>query len=166
MVVNPGFDFKHTDGVTDRFDPPSVYGYFEKNRRRSSMFMKLFLLFTIIPVVELAILIRLGGAIGIVPTVAIVVLTGLAGAWLARTQGFGVLAKIRARMAEGAFPADELLDGLLVLAAGIVLITPGILTDITGFLLLIPFTRRKAKNLLSRYIRNRLQGGTIDYRGF
>lgn len=130
------------------------------------MFFRLFLLFTIIPVVELAILIRLGTVIGVFPTIAIVVLTGMAGAYLARTQGFSVLSKIRARMAEGAFPAEELLDGLLVLAAGIVLITPGILTDITGFLLLVPRTRRVAKNFLSRYIRNHLQGGTIDYREF
>ncbi len=129
------------------------------------MFIRLFLLFTIIPVVELAILIRLGTAIGVFPTIAIVVLTGMAGAYLARTQGFSVLAKIRARMAEGAFPAEELLDGLLVLAAGIVLITPGILTDITGFFLLVPRTRRMAKELISRYIRNHLQDGTIEIKG-
>jgi UPF0716 protein FxsA len=130
------------------------------------MFLRLFVLFTVMPVVELAILIRLGTAIGVFPTIAIVVLTGIAGAYLARTQGFSVLAKIRARMAEGAFPAEELLDGLLVLAAGIVLITPGILTDISGFLLLVPRTRRVAKEFLSRYIRTHIQSGSIDYREF
>jgi UPF0716 protein FxsA len=128
------------------------------------MFLKLFLLFTIVPVVELAILIRVGSVIGVLPTIAIVVLTGLAGAWLARSEGFGVLDSIRMKMNEGVFPADEMIEGLMILAAGLVLITPGLLTDITGFLLLLPPTRKIARRYLSRFIRRHMAGPEIIYR--
>lgn len=128
------------------------------------MFFKLFLLFTLIPVAELAILIKIGSLIGVGPTIAIVILTGLAGAWLARSQGFGVLSSIRMKMDAGEFPADELMEGLLILAAGIVLITPGILTDIIGFLLLLPPTRKIARAYLSRFIRKHMSDRGTIYR--
>ena len=129
------------------------------------MFLRLFLLFTVIPVIELAILIRVGTAIGVLNTIAVVLVTGAAGAYLARSQGFGILAQIRLRMDQGSFPASELIDGVLVLAAGIVLITPGLVTDIAGFLLLIPPTRRIAKKYLTNWIQRRIQDGTIEHNG-
>lgn len=128
------------------------------------MFFKLFLLFTIIPVVELALLIKLGSAIGVAPTIAIVVITGITGAWLARTQGFGLLASIRRKMNQGEFPADEMIEGLMVLAAGLVLITPGLMTDITGFLLLLPATRKVARRHLTRFIKTHMQEPPTIYR--
>jgi UPF0716 protein FxsA len=118
------------------------------------MLIRLLLLFTIIPLIELFILIKIGTVIGALWTILIVVGTGVTGALLARHHGFGVWRRIQERMQQGLFPADELLDGLLILIAGVVLITPGIITDVLGFTLLIPFTRQ----LYKRWLKKRFTG--------
>lgn len=105
------------------------------------IFIKLLLLFTIIPIVELALLIEIGRIIGVLATIGIVAITGIIGAALARQQGFIVVTKIRERLSRGEIPTDDLVEALLILVGGVTLITPGILTDITGFLLIIPFSR-------------------------
>jgi UPF0716 protein FxsA len=131
------------------------------------MFGKLFLLFTVVPLVELYLLIQIGTRIGALPTVAIVIGTGLAGAYLARQQGFAVWMRIQREMAGGRFPAQNLLDGLLLLVAGVVLITPGILTDILGFLLIFPVTRAPIRDRLAARFRRMMDDGTVivhDYR--
>jgi UPF0716 protein FxsA len=102
------------------------------------MFLRLLLLFTVVPLVELFLLVKLGTVIGIGPTVLIVICTGVLGAWLARWQGLGVLRRVSEDLAEGRLPADALIDGLLILIAGAVLLTPGLITDALGFLLLVP----------------------------
>lgn len=117
------------------------------------MFARLFLLFSLVPLVELAILIEVGRHIGVFNTIALVVLTALAGAFLARSQGFQVLHRIRGELDEGRLPTASLLDGGLVLAGGLLLLTPGVLTDALGFALLIPVTR----NLCRRYLKKLLQ---------
>lgn len=126
------------------------------------MLLRLLLLFTLVPLIELFILIKIGTLIGALATVAIVVGTGTAGALLARRYGFGIWRDIQTRMEQGVFPAEEMLDGLLILIAGVVLITPGIITDILGFTLLIPFTRA----LYKQWLKSRFQGmmDTGDYR--
>jgi len=101
------------------------------------MLLRLFLAFTVIPILELALLVRVGGWLGLVPTIAIVLSTGIIGAWLARREGLRALRAIQAEAASGRVPADELIHGLLILVAGIVLITPGVLTDLAGLLLLV-----------------------------
>lgn len=116
------------------------------------MFFKLFLAFTLIPVIELSLLVRLGGVIGVFNTVLIVVLTGAAGAYLARMQGLEAMFRVRARLQQGQMPAEEMLDALIILVAGIVLLTPGLLTDLAGLLLLLPPTRLRFK----RWLRQRL----------
>ena len=100
--------------------------------------LALFLAFTVIPMAELILLVRLGGTIGFLPTVAICLLTGMVGASLARSQGLSVLRRIQAVSAQGQIPTRELLEGVMILLAGVVLITPGFLTDIFGILLLTP----------------------------
>ncbi len=100
------------------------------------------LLFALLPMIELFLLINLGSRIGPMPTIGLIVLTGIIGASLARHQGLSVLSRIRSEMAAGKPPTAELLEGALVVVAGIVLITPGIVTDLFGFLLLIPSVRR------------------------
>jgi len=105
------------------------------------MFLRLLLLFTIVPLVELFLLVKLGTVVGVGPTVALVIFTGVLGAWLARQQGLGVLRRLSEDMAEGRLPAEALIDGLLILIAGAVLLTPGLLTDALGFLLLVPQSR-------------------------
>jgi len=105
------------------------------------MFVRLLLLFTIVPLAELFLLVKLGTVVGVGPTVALVIFTGVLGAWLARQQGLGVLRRLSEDMAEGRLPAEALIDGLLILIAGAVLLTPGLLTDALGFLLLVPQSR-------------------------
>lgn len=130
------------------------------------MFLRLALLFTAVPVVELYILIRIGTVIGAFPTIAIVILTGVVGAALARQQGFRVWLDIQARMEQGIFPADELIDGLLLVVAGAVLITPGVLTDILGFTILFPVTRRPIREWVKSRLSRMMDSGTIHYREF
>ena len=103
---------------------------------------KLLMLFILVPATELVLLIEVGSRIGTVNTVLIIVATGVLGVSLASRQGLGVLRQIQAETAVGRMPGGAIVDGLLILIAGIVLMTPGLLTDIAGFLCLIPATRR------------------------
>lgn len=116
------------------------------------MFINIILLFTILPALELMLLIKVGSAIGIGNTFLIIVLTGIAGATLARVQGFSVWRNIQASLNRGEVPTEEMLNGLMIFCGGIVLLTPGLLTDTFGFLLLIPVTR----NLIKLYVKNKM----------
>lgn len=129
------------------------------------MFVRLLLLFTLLPVLELYLLIRLGSLIGAVPTILIVLGTGVLGATLAKREGFAVLRTIQVRMNRGEIPADAMVDGLCILVAGFVLITPGIITDVLGFLLLFPGTRLVIKGILLRYFRNAVARGAVNVSG-
>jgi UPF0716 protein FxsA len=116
------------------------------------MFKSLLLLFTIIPIIELYLLIKLGSSIGVWNTILFVLITGVFGAWLAHQQGLSVLNRIKSVLSMGKMPADELIDGVMILIAGILLITPGVLTDLTGIFLLIPPFRAKLKGFLKQRI--------------
>lgn len=120
------------------------------------MFLRLLLLFTVVPALELFLLIQLGRHVGFWPTAALVLGTGVVGAWLARREGVKVLRAVNAEMTEGRMPTDHLLDGLLILVAGAVLLTPGLLTDMAGFVLLAPPGRRIIRSVLSRAISKRI----------
>ncbi len=119
------------------------------------VFVVLLSLFVVVPVVEFTLLIEIGRRLGTVDTLILVFGTGILGAYLARLEGFRLLRRIQGEMESGVMPAEPLLDGLLVLAAGIVLITPGLLTDIVGLLLLIPWTRYPVKAFVRSRVRNR-----------
>lgn len=121
------------------------------------MFLKLLTLFIVIPIIEIAILVKIGTLIGFWPTMLIVVATGILGATLARIQGFLVLNRIREELRMGRMPAEELIDGLLILVGGILLLTPGLLTDLTGFLMLIQWSRKLFKTWLGRRFRRWIQ---------
>ena len=114
------------------------------------MLWKLFLAFTLIPVSEIYILITIGGQIGILPSIALVILTGLVGASLARSQGLQTLGRIQDSFQQGLVPGEELLNALLIAIAGVVLLTPGFLTDAAGLFLLIPATRTLCREWLKR----------------
>ena len=116
------------------------------------MLLKLFLAFTIIPVVEIYLLIQIGTIFGALTSIALVIVTGFLGAYLARIQGLQTLFRIQKSLREGQIPSRELLDALLIGIAGLVLLTPGFLTDAFGFLLLIPNTRTAIKQWLHRQI--------------
>ena len=112
------------------------------------MLLKLFLAITLIPLVEIYQLIKLGQNFGAITSILLVIFTGILGAYLARMEGLRTLFRIQETMREGRMPGEELLDALLIAIAGLVLITPVFITDVAGFLLLFPFTRMLAKNWL------------------
>ena len=118
------------------------------------MFFKLFLAFTTIPLVEIYLLIHIGSVFGVFTSIALVFFTGLLGAYLARIQGIKTLFKIQESIKEGRMPSGELLEALLIVAAGIVLLTPGFLTDTIGFLLLLPNIREIVKSWAQSKIKN------------
>jgi UPF0716 protein FxsA len=120
------------------------------------MFFYLVILFTVLPVVELVILIRIGQAISVGPTLGIIILTGVVGAALAKHQGLRTLARIQRDLAAGEMPTGAMVDGMLILVAGAVLITPGVITDALGFCLLIPFVRARIRRSLRRYFEHRI----------
>jgi UPF0716 protein FxsA len=122
------------------------------------MLLRLLVLFTLVPLVELYLLIRLGEQIGVGATVAIVIGTGVLGAGLTRLQGLRVLRELRERIEAGQLPTDALIDGLLILIAGAVLLTPGLITDACGFLLLTPQVRATVRHAIVRTLRSRIAG--------
>lgn len=123
---------------------------------------RLLLLFILVPIAELALLIEIGTHLGLPTTLALIVFTGALGAYLARRQGLGVLAKIRSEMDGGRLPTGQLVDGALILVAGAVLMTPGILTDAFGFFCLFPPGRRRLKSYLSRRFERTVKSGKIN----
>lgn len=132
------------------------------------IFIKLLLAFTLIPIIELALLIEIGSYIGIIPTIFLVGITGVVGVTLARNQGLLIISKIQNKLAAGGIPTSDMIEGLLILIGGVTLLTPGILTDITGFLLIIPFTRpffaKIAKKLFEKYVYTTGFKSNRDYR--
>ena len=118
--------------------------------------------FILIPILELAVLLKLHEAAGLGNTLAIVIITGFVGAFLARAQGIMVLAQIRRDLAEGRMPAPRLMDGVMILIAGVLLITPGLITDTVGFLLLIPVVRSTIRAWLRRKLEEKFRDGTAN----
>lgn len=114
------------------------------------MLLRLFFLFTVVPLAELALLIKLGTRIGTANTLLLVVATGAAGAWLAREQGLRVIREFNAAAREGRVPADQLMDGFLVAVGGALLITPGVMTDLVGLALVAPWSRRAVREYLKK----------------
>jgi UPF0716 protein FxsA len=116
------------------------------------------LLFVLVPIIELMLLLRMGQIVGFWPTVAFVLLTGWAGAVLARREGMRILTQFQRELAAGRVPSQAILDGASVLVGGAFLLAPGVLTDITGLALLFPPTRR----LIQRWVRRRIERGISD----
>jgi len=114
------------------------------------MFLKLFLAFTLVPFIEIYLLIKIGGQVGAFNTILIVILTGLLGASLARLEGIKTMTKVRDSLNRGDLPAEEMLDAMLIFVAGVVLLTPGFLTDLTGLALLVPKLRYWFKRWLRK----------------
>jgi len=127
------------------------------------VFFRLFLLFTAIPLLELMILIEIGGRIGVLATLGIVILTGVVGAWIARLQGLSVLRNIQREMAEGRVPAVPLVDGALVLAGGVLLLTPGLLTDLMGLSLMVPAVRASIRRWAMERLERSVREGKVRF---
>ena len=136
------------------------------------MLVKGLLLFTIVPLLEVWVLVRIGQVIGPLPTVLLVGITGFVGVFLAKSQGLFVIRKLQAKLSVGEIPTDELFGGAAILVGGALLLTPGVITDLLGFSLLLPLTRKFWQSLTMKVIRKMMQQGTVnvyysgDFRGF
>lgn len=130
------------------------------------MLLRLFLVFTIVPIIEVWLLIKVGRVIGALPTVGILLAISLAGAWLARSQGFRVIVAIRDDLAAGRLPAAHFLDGALILTGGLLLLTPGFFTDFIGLFFLVPAARTLLKRWLRTWLERRLLQGSFVVRRF
>lgn len=115
--------------------------------------MWLFGLFVAVPLIEIALFIQVGGAIGLWPTLAIVVATAIGGTWLMRQQGLQALSNIRRSLGEMTDPSEPLAHGAMILVAGAMLLTPGFFTDSVGFLLLVPGVRTRVFKWLRARVR-------------
>ncbi|EPU1005239.1 TPA: membrane protein FxsA [Vibrio cholerae] len=117
------------------------------------MFPILLFLFIAVPVIEIALFIQVGGVLGVWPTIALVLLTAIVGASLVRSQGLQTLLTVQQRLAQGQLPAQQILEGVMLAVAGVLLLTPGFFTDILGMLVLLPAPRAYfAKQLMSRVV--------------
>jgi len=121
------------------------------------MGLRLVVVFTIVPLIEVLLLLEVGSAIGTLNTILLIVLTGILGAYLMRLQGFAVLRKIQRDIGQGIPPANHIVQGGIILAGGILLLTPGFFTDAIGFLLLIPQSRRYILQKIQQAIETRIR---------
>jgi len=128
------------------------------------MILRLFLLFTLFPILEILILMQISALLGPLSAIILVVGTGFAGASLAKIQGFQTVQRIRENMKQGIMPGDEVFDAFLIFVAGVLLITPGLISDVCGIILLIPKTRARAKRYLVNAIDKRIKNGTLRFR--
>lgn len=129
-------------------------------------FTKILILFVIIPVTELYILIEVGKRIGSLTTISIIIFTGILGAYLVKNQGFMILKKIQNDLNDGIMPGDSLIQGVIILAGGILLLTPGFVTDTVGFIFLIPASRNVIKKYLLKWLKGKIEKGNVYYKEF
>lgn len=118
-----------------------------------------FLLFILMPIVEIAVLLNVGSVIGWIPTILIVILTAVIGTWMLRQQGLATMMSARNRIQSGEMPTQEIAEGMLLLFGGALLLTPGFVTDAIGFACLIPPSRK----LIALYLASRTQGGFVSF---
>ena len=122
------------------------------------------LLFLVVPFAELFVLLQVGRAIGALETIGLLVLVSIVGAWLVKREGLGVLRRAEERLRQGGMPGRELVDGVMILFAGALLLTPGFLTDILGILLLLPPVRAGLRSSVVRWLKLRAGVGVARYR--
>lgn len=119
------------------------------------------LLLIIVPALEIGLLILSGNTLGIWPTIILIILTGIIGAWLARKQGLETIRAAQEQMRSMQIPGEAILDGLCILVGGVVLLTPGFITDALGFFMLIPTTRSIIKIWLRKIIKRLIDNGNF-----
>lgn len=129
------------------------------------MFRFLVIAFIIVPIIEIYLIVQVDAAIGGWETLGLLVLDSVVGAWLVRREGFSILARVQATLGRGELPTDDLVEGLLVLFAGALMLTPGFLTDALGFVLLLPPTRAMVRNVLKARFAGRIRVGRGAYGG-
>jgi UPF0716 protein FxsA len=130
------------------------------------MMFRLLLLMTVVPAIELYLLMQLSSVMGILETVTLIVFTGIVGSWLAKREGYGLINQLRSDLGKGLPPADRLVEGLLVLVGGTLLITPGVLTDLAGFSLIFPITRQWLAPRVKRWAASKVTVQGASFGGF
>lgn len=124
--------------------------------------MRIFLiLFILIPAAEIGVLMFSGKTIGVIPTVLLIILTGIIGSYLAKTQGLATWRKVQEQLQYGKVPGNEIMDGACILIGGIMLLSPGFLTDIVGLLFLLPTTRILMKPFILKFFQKWIDRNTI-----
>lgn len=126
------------------------------------MLGRLLLLFLLTPAIELGLLIQVDKLIGFGPTIGLIIATGIAGSYLARREGVNTWKRLNQRLNAGELPGRELVDGVIILIAGALLVTPGVLTDFVGFLGLLPPTRALIRKILMRRFRSKMKEGSMQ----
>jgi UPF0716 protein FxsA len=126
------------------------------------MLGRLLLLFLLTPAVELGLLIQVDKLIGFGPTIGLIIATGIAGSYLARREGLHTWRRLNERLRAGDLPGKELVDGVIILVAGALLVTPGVLTDVVGFLGLLPPTRSLIRKALMRRFQSKVEQGSMQ----
>jgi UPF0716 protein FxsA len=116
----------------------------------------------LVPIAEIAVFIEVGGVIGVLPTIGLVIAIAIFGTWLLRRQGLATFTKAQAALNRGEMPVDEVLDGLFLIFAALLMMAPGLLTDALGFVLLVPAVRRFLRPFIRRWALARA-GTTIVY---
>lgn len=129
----------------------------------SNMFARLLLLFVAIPIIEFILLLEVGKEIGALVTVGLVVFTGIIGAYLAKREGIQIFLKIRSTLSRGEIPGLEMVEGVMILIGGALLLTPGFITDLAGFSLLVPQLRSHLVKRLIRYFTRKFQDNYPAY---
>jgi UPF0716 protein FxsA len=127
------------------------------------MFRIFLLLIIVVPAFEIGILIYSGNVLGIPPTIALILITGVIGAWLAKREGLETIRLAQVQIQNGQLPGEAIMDGICILVGGTLLLTPGFITDTVGFLLLIPATRAIVKKWLRKFIQNKINNGQFIY---
>lgn len=125
------------------------------------MLGRLILLFLLTPAIELGLLIQVDKLIGFWPTIGLIIATGLAGSYLAKREGISTWNRLNERLGQGGLPGKELVDGVIILIAGALLITPGVLTDVVGFMGLLPPTRALIRKLVLKRIQKKMEEGAL-----
>ena len=130
------------------------------------MFFDLLLLFTLLPMTELVLLIKIGHHIGLLNAILIIIATGVFGASLARWQGLTVIKEVQSQLSVGIMPKEEILDGTIILAGGLLLLTPGLITDFVGLVAIIPITRKWMKSLMKKKLARMIDEGRFQINRF
>jgi len=121
----------------------------------------LFLLIIVIPALDIGVLLFSGKTIGVWPTIALIILTGVIGAYLAKREGLQTIRRVQEQLSYGQLPGDALLDGICILIGGTLLLTPGFMTDVSGFFFLFPPTRKPIKILIIKMWQRKINKGNI-----
>ncbi|HDM8056718.1 FxsA family protein [Vibrio harveyi] len=130
------------------------------------MFPILLLAFIFVPIIEIGLFIQVGGFLGLWPTIALVLITAFVGASLVRSQGIQTLMSVQGRLEQGELPAQQIFEGVMLAVAGVLLLTPGFMTDALGMLVLLPAPRAAiAKYLMSKMVVKTVNGGGFSSQG-